>query len=464
VAAALSKPALWARLQQVLAYLIAQLGGDAGVGDALAHDDFDEGDAAVTGRDSWKEGGGDDLPDVNEEGISAAVRTARQKQLLAALQSAAVTMMDPLVHARITVAAIMMRQLKDVNMSLQHATPDPSTIVVLRSVYATLGDLLNDDMRPQLLVAGVTPLKAALGAQPATLTLTAVVTSNEDDGTLSVAFPSLQPAYTRIAPIAPVAAVKAKPASVGLPAVKAIPAVKAQTAEEHMTAIWEDLLSVARVATERAVGTFNKRVAPVINCAERRHAASLYNLDNVSLDATDFHGLLNDSSGALPFVPEGEELPRWPWSWNERAPPVAAGDGGGGGGAAAAAADDDDDDDSHLDAGLLATLQVEWSRFKAFATKGVIGEPRTVTAEDKKLPARYWIRTRPFWRDLSELMLLWLTTPISTACVERGFSFMTMMMDSNTRRRRMKEAGFRADFMAHLHREWLRSALCVAAK
>ena len=62
---------------------------------------------------------------------------------------------------------------------------------------------------------------------------------------------------------------------------------------------------MAGVATERAVGTFNKRMAPVINCAERRLAASLYNLDSVSLDATDFNGLLNDSSGALPFVPEG---------------------------------------------------------------------------------------------------------------------------------------------------------------
>ena len=51
---------------------------------------------------------------------------------------------------------------------------------------------------------------------------------------------------------------------------------------------------------------------------------------------------------------------------------------------------------------------------------------------------------RPFWRDLSELMLLWLTTPISTACVERGFSFMTMM-DANSLRRRMKEPGFRAN-------------------
>ena len=106
-------------------------------------------------------------------------------------------------------------------------------------------------------------------------------------------------------------------------------------------------------------------------------------MDKASLDAIDFHGLLNDTNGALPFVPEGKELLRWPWSWNERALPVAA--GGGGGGAAAAAADDD----SHLDAGLLATLQAEWSRFKAFTAKGIIGEPRTVTVEDKKLPAHY---------------------------------------------------------------------------
>ena len=109
-------------------------------------------------------------------------------------------------------------------------------------------------------------------------------------------------------------------------------------------------------------------------------------------------------------MPEGKELPLWPWSWKERAPPVA---GDGGGGAAAAAADED----LHLDAGLLATLQVEWSRFKAFTANSIISEPCTVMVEDKKLP--YWIRTRPFWPDLSELMLLWLKTPISTACVER---------------------------------------------
>jgi hypothetical protein len=191
-------------------------------------------------------------------------------------------------------------------------------------------------------------------------------------------------------------------------------------------------------------------------------------LDNASLDLIDFYGMFNDTIGALPFVPEGKELPRWPWSWKERAPPVA---GDGGGGAAAAAADED----LHFDAGLLATLQVEWSRFKAFTANSIISEPCTVMVEDKKLPARYWIRTRPFWPDLSELMLLWLKTPISTACVER-----LLVHDdhgqqdaaSKTRRSthftalrlKLKEAGFHTDFMAHLHREWLESALRVAAK
>ena len=95
----------------------------------------------------------------------------------------------------------------------------------------------------------------------AALTLTAVVTSNEDEGTLSVALPSLAPAYTRIYPIAAVAAVTAKPAS-SEPAIKAIPAVKAQTAEEHADVIWTDLQSTAGTATAKAVATFNKRVAP----------------------------------------------------------------------------------------------------------------------------------------------------------------------------------------------------------
>jgi hypothetical protein len=78
-------------------------------------------------------------------------------------------------------------------------------------------------------------------------------------------------------------------------------------------------------------------------------------------------------------------------------------------------------------------------------------------------PARYWIRMRPFWKELSEMMLFWLAVPISTACVECGSSHMTCM-DANARWRRLQEPRFRDNLMVHLHRdcEWLKAQLHVA--
>ena len=48
--------------------------------------------------------------------------------------------------------------------------------------------------------------------------------------------------------------------------------------------------------------------------------------------------------------------------------------------------------------------------------------------------------------------------PHSTACVERGFSFMTKMA-AMTRLRRMKEPSSRAEFIANFNREWLENEL-----
>jgi hypothetical protein len=75
-----------------------------------------------------------------------------------------------------------------------------------------------------------------------------------------------------------------------------------------------------------------------------------------------------------------------------------------------------------------------------------------------KLPAWYWIRTRLFWRDLFELMLYWLTAPVSTAGFERGFSFQTLI-DQDTRRRATTYCHMRDDMMVHIHREWFSSRL-----
>ena len=410
------------------------------------------------------------MPDAKEDGISAAVRAARERQLLTLLESTAVMMLDPVLHCRIIAAAIILRPLKNVNLLLQNAAPDASTVTTLESVYATLQSMLEDDDCPVLLATARAPLTAALGEQPAALSLTAIVVRNADRGTTDVTMTSVVPAYTRIIAVAASAAVKAKAASAGQPAVMAVAAVKAANVVEREATIWDGVLTMTQNAVAAAVNVYNKRARPVVNYACRRHAAALYKTDKASLDAIDFKELLNDTSSALPFVPDGEVMPRRPWSWikpvgarADGAAAAPAAGAGAGSAAAAAAVANDADDDSHLDAGLIPALLLQWAEFKRRVAAAAPDDIRTVTAADQRLTARYWIRTRPLWPDLSELMLLWLTTPISTACVERGFSYMTMM-DAITRRRRMKEPGFRADFLEHLHHEWLRNALKAAIK
>jgi len=64
----------------------------------------------------------------------------------------------------------------------------------------------------------------------------------------------------------------------------------------------------------------------------------------------------------------------------------------------------------------------------------------------------------PFWPDLSELMLFWLCVPVSTAGLERGFSFQTMI-DQDTRRRLTTLEHMRDDMLAHIHRPWFNDSL-----
>ena len=120
-----------------------------------------------------------------------------------------------------------------------------------------------------------------------------------------------------------------------------------------------------------------------------------------------------------------------------------------------------EDEDAHLSGahGLSGTLKRQWLDFKAFVN--IKMDHRGATTADKAQPAGYWIRTRHHWRELSEMMLYWLAVPISTACVERAFSFMTTI-DANARRRRLKEPHFRDNLKVALHRPWLQERLTKA--
>ena len=55
-------------------------------------------------------------------------------------------------------------------------------------------------------------------------------------------------------------------------------------------------------------------------------------------------------------------------------------------------------------------------------------------------------------------MLSWLTVPMSTAGLEHGFSFQTMI-DQDTRRRRLGAAHLRGGLMCHLYRDYLTNSL-----
>ena len=58
------------------------------------------------------------------------------------------------------------------------------------------------------------------------------------------------------------------------------------------------------------------------------------------------------------------------------------------------------------------------------------------------------------------LMLFWLCVPVSTAGLERGFSFQTMI-DQDTRRRLTTREHMRDDILAHTHREWFNEQLLL---
>ena len=62
-----------------------------------------------------------------------------------------------------------------------------------------------------------------------------------------------------------------------------------------------------------------------------------------------------------------------------------------------------EDEDAHLSGGLSDTLKKQW-RDSRRAFVNIETDPRFATLAEAQ-PAGYWIRTRPHWRELSEMML-----------------------------------------------------------
>jgi hypothetical protein len=199
--------------------------------------------------------------------------------------------------------------------------------------------------------------------------------------------------------------------------------------------------------------------------AEQRHVASLYDISAVTLDAIEFTDMV-DMTTSTP-VRRCAADPDWPWN-----PPAIV---------AALVAGDDVDIENAPVRNLAQTVQqrlaTQWLEFKSHCrpvavAPGVAIDERGFRDSDRfdhsdggvlqydadgqkipRLPAWYWIRTRAFWPDLSELMLFWLCVPVSTAGLERAFSFQTLV-DQDTRRRITTRGHMRDDMLAHVHRPW----------
>jgi hypothetical protein len=443
-----------ARLQQLLAYLLQELPAAQPAAEAVIVGDVDNGE--VDGLDEWDEDDSNDLEFYDDSGISPAVRLQRLQTRRSLLESSVELMLDSAVHSLVFASALAIRALKDVNLEMQHAAPSCDTLASLNTLHKKLDAIIDSVKRSTLLNPARLPLSSALSPQPPSLVLTASVSRNTDDK-LHVVMASLTPVYGAIQ---------------GTEATTGARRTKAQTPADVEAALWKTVCDKVADAANAAVTTFNKRVRPAMSFAERRHIASLHQTSPASLDSICFSDLLEDSS-AFPFGCDGLSTQR-PWTWRDYLDPV---DGIAADALGLPRPQRLVPDDSHLDSVFEDDLILQWEIFKeaisrhdvgvdSDGARAAAGSPRCnyyITKGDKKCPAKYWLRTRKEWPDLAEIMLFWLTTPISTACLERGFSFMTQM-DSNARRCRMKEPSFRADFMAHLLRPHIRSQLLDAVR
>ena len=140
--------------------------------------------------------------------------------------------------------------------------------------------MLDDDQRAALLLPARSPLQSALGPQPDSLQFTAAISRSEDDAKLHADFSSIAPVYS------------------------AISGRGRSSAREEEAQLWRTITDRVADAVNAAAETYNNRVRPVANFAERRHVASLCQTSPAQRDAVAFSELL-DTPGALPAGCDG---------------------------------------------------------------------------------------------------------------------------------------------------------------
>ena len=403
----ISKADVWARLQQLLLHLCRLEGAE--IGDEISEEDSEM-------SEEWE----DDAIEEEDEDEEATVRRIKSKVRL--YQKVLASLCCAKTHALVTLAAVMLLELYHGCIQVQFASANGKTLKTLNDVFEKLASILKSQDREASISVARAPLLAALTqVRGVSLVATAHVVRG-DDGIDRLQLSSLfKPVY------------------------QPFPGATANARGAAEKATWKELVDLCEAAADSGSDKYNARMVPVVNFAERRDVASLFDTVEEVVRRSPFAEML-DQKGALPYwhdenVDDGS-IWRWMPTTGRRT------------GEASSA------EFSHLLPDLKARLRMKWGQYlTANGVNARLSDGR-VTDADRSSPAKFWIRTRHIYGELSELMLYWLSTPISTACVERGFSYMTAM-DANTRRRRLGEPIFRAELLCHLHKPWLLERLSV---
>lgn len=410
-----------ARIQQLLAYMLSEM---KSVGVRAKKKTAPVQATPAIEDDDWGENDDDDddeQEDLPAAGAAVSSETAsKQEKLKRDLLTAQEALQDPAVLCRVRVALIMTQKVKDANKQMQTSALDKETLRRLSDILKHFKQLEVPTTRATLLDPAKQFLKDARdptkGNRPHALVALVV---HEEDGLVRV--PNLD--------------------AIGLPTFTQLEGSTATEKAKVDAEVWKVQLDHAVLVHNAGTEMYNKWIAPLILSAERRHAANLFSVFPVN----DFRALSDN-------VPDA-----WPEAASSDAPGDAgavAGAGASAGAVAAKASDkyftwtpaaapveDDDDFVIEYSPEVKAALQYE-EYFHASSS---------LTESDKADPTSYWIGKREKWPVLSELMLFWLATPVSTSVIERSFSFQTMI-DSDTRRRCLQPGHLRANLLAHIHK------------
>ncbi len=434
----LGDSAVVARLQQMLLYVLREGGREFRMCGNV--------DTVMEAGMVEEEEDDEELEDESLE-VIPSVKAKREQQRLDDTEELLQLLLDPTFHVKVQAGFLMTAPLRSANVKLQTETMTPSVMTAFQQAADDLADLVDDSKRTASLASCRKVLEAALLPQSVPI-LTAIV-ERAADGKYSVKHPTPPALYLR--------------GYVGTAAVK-------KAAEKNE---WNSLVaganSLASTAAEAGAVMYNKWMRKLWNYAEQRNIASNYDISLATLDAIDFKVML-DQDTALPL---GSETADQPWKWNPKLETTSELEN-------AAMLDVPPNlmptlKERLLNQGHIFTAHCR-PRARALGAapdlREFIDSDRYFYSEDgpvfdaeglkqDQLPAWYWIRTRVFWPDLSELMLYWLCAPVSTAGLERGFSFQTAI-DQDTRRRMTTYEHMRDDMMVHIHRGWFEDRIATA--